>query len=340
MKEKWQNHQVRRCLVGLCIFISVLFFLSCGATLQMTNSSLDSMAPSEGLIFGSVQIEVFPLSEKERSFWNTSLEDATWLLELRKERPKEALSNGYQITAVAGGEEVHFMARLTTGDYQFCRMNKLGLTSLGGPLDITFHVAAGKTTYIGKLLLHIPAEIKRSGRIYAEIEDHEYATTSALAKEQGIEVVEAHVVKGLMVNETRKKIFARLEKMPLDGDVSKFVDIIKGNDQFLRRITSETIVQQKLFDLEILDAVNRTLLEEFKIDFKATHSTRIKASHHIDALAWFCKILGSSGNSGYISTLEYVSKEAANKKIKGYAKRSLEQLKRSDKDKPADPDHI
>jgi pimeloyl-ACP methyl ester carboxylesterase len=48
--------------------------------------------------------------------------------------------------------------------------------------------------------------------------------------------------------------------------------------------------------------------------------------NHIDAMAWFCNILGSSGKLDYRETLENVLEITTNKKLKGYARKNLKRL--------------
>ena len=52
----------------------------------------------------------------------------------------------------------------------------------------------------------------------------------------------------------------------------------------------------------------------------------LEDSQHVDAMAWMCNVLGVCGQMRYRSTLEKVSNEASNRKIKKYAEKNLERL--------------
>jgi len=73
-----------------------------------------------------------------------------------------------------------------------------------------------------------------------------------------------------------------------------------------------------LFDEKVLDVVSSQLLTDF--------NKKSKDRNHIDAMAWICKALGASGKSKYRNALSTVMKDSKNRKLRGYAKKSLAQL--------------
>jgi hypothetical protein len=48
---------------------------------------------------------------------------------------------------------------------------------------------------------------------------------------------------------------------------------------------------------------------------------------YADAMAWLCNILGASGDRRYATTLETVSRQSTNRKIKKYALKNLRRLR-------------
>ena len=60
----------------------------------------------------------------------------------------------------------------------------------------------------------------------------------------------------------------------------------------------------------------------------AGYNQNLEDRYHIAAMAWMCALLGKSDESKYISTLEKISVQAENKKIKKTAKKSLKKMKK------------
>ena len=57
------------------------------------------------------------------------------------------------------------------------------------------------------------------------------------------------------------------------------------------------------------------------------YNENLSDKYHVDAMAWFCNILGDAGNAEFKSTLEEVYKTSKNRKIRGYAKKNLKKLR-------------
>lgn len=301
--------------------------------MQMKEGELNSIAPSEGLIIGSLQIVVEDPPDGKLSFWKTSLSKTEWHLELQNKNStfleKMSPVSGYQISAMAGGEEIPFLTKLPGGTYQFTRIYKGGWTNFEGSLSESFTVTPGVTTYIGKLVVTLPAEVGYSARLSTVIEDKQEDTVLLLAKKQGLEIT--NVSKKLMANRFQRNLQATMQQLPSDIDTPKYIEILRGNDNSARVTVSRAIVMQGLFVPEILTVVNDELLSEFNLDFYSENESVSLANKHIDAIAWFCNILGSSQNTVYLSTLERVNTESNNKKIKKYAKSNLERIYASKK---------
>lgn len=101
-------------------------------------------------------------------------------------------------------------------------------------------------------------------------------------------------------------------------NAQKYVKQIKSGDARSQRDAAKRIIREQLFDSSVMDVVSSQLKQDF--------NQNARDRNHIDAMAWMCKALGASGNSKYRDTLALVSKEAQNRKLRGYAQKSLAQL--------------
>ncbi len=94
-------------------------------------------------------------------------------------------------------------------------------------------------------------------------------------------------------------------------------DLRSGNSQQVRQ-AAMTIFKRHLAEKAITDAVNKELFKSYSLSADGTMQ---------DAQAWMCKILGTSGEKEYASTLEAVKNGSPSSKVRGYAEKSLRQLR-------------
>ena len=109
-----------------------------------------------------------------------------------------------------------------------------------------------------------------------------------------------------------------LPRSGLTGVAKTYVKQLKSENAISQRDAAKRIIRARLFDAGVMNAVEKALLKGY------TRGGRDR--NHIDAMAWLCKALGASGNSKYRKTLTTVSKDAGNRKLRGYASKSLAQL--------------
>lgn len=79
------------------------------------------------------------------------------------------------------------------------------------------------------------------------------------------------------------------------------------------------MVKTKFRDTVVLDVVESVLLRGYRASGNQRHDS-------IDTLSWLCKALGASGQGKYKATLSKVASEATDRKLKGYAEKSLKEL--------------
>jgi len=100
--------------------------------------------------------------------------------------------------------------------------------------------------------------------------------------------------------------------------ITKYINMLRSNDSGQKVRAAKKIFKLYSHDPQLLCIVNKELLKGYHIN--------IKDRHHVDAMAWLCKILGASGQTKYKATLKKVAQEASSSKLKKYAKKSLSKL--------------
>lgn len=100
--------------------------------------------------------------------------------------------------------------------------------------------------------------------------------------------------------------------------ITKYINMLRSNDSTQKVRAAKEIFKSYSHDPQLLCVVNEELLRGYKIN--------IRDRHHVDAMAWLCKILGASGQTKYKATLKRVAQESPSRKLKKYANKSLAKL--------------
>ncbi len=100
--------------------------------------------------------------------------------------------------------------------------------------------------------------------------------------------------------------------------ITKYINMLRSNDSTQKVRAAKEIFKSYSHDPQLLYVVNKELLRGYQI--------KTRDRHHVDAMAWLCKILGASGQTKYKATLKRVAQEAPSRKLKKYAKKSLSKL--------------
>jgi len=100
------------------------------------------------------------------------------------------------------------------------------------------------------------------------------------------------------------------------GDV---VNMLKSSSLKDKAAAAKIVAKLYTHDQAILDIVNDELLKGF--------NSSSDSKDYVETMAWLCNALGASGQAKYASTLEKVSQEAPNRKLKQYAHKNLRHLK-------------
>ncbi len=97
------------------------------------------------------------------------------------------------------------------------------------------------------------------------------------------------------------------------------ISMLKSSSMRDKEKGAKIAAKQYRNDTRILDVVNEELLK----GYNSSNDDR----DFVDAMAWLCNVLGASGQSKYISTLETVSNNAPNRKLKKYALKNQRRLR-------------
>jgi len=104
-----------------------------------------------------------------------------------------------------------------------------------------------------------------------------------------------------------------------NAEIGRLVEQLRSRDSATRRNAARAVYRSHPREARLLQVVNEELLRGFE--------RNLEDSQHVDAMAWMCNVLGVCGQTRYRSTLEKVSNEASNRKIKKYAEKNLERLR-------------
>lgn len=102
-----------------------------------------------------------------------------------------------------------------------------------------------------------------------------------------------------------------------EADAKTYVKQIKSQNPLAQRDAAKRIIRAQMFGPEVMDVVEEYLLIGFNI--------RGNNRDHVDAMAWMIKALGATNDAKYRPTLEKIMNEG-NRKLRGYAKKSLAQM--------------
>jgi hypothetical protein len=145
---------------GLIVLVLILPVVGCAPALKTANEDLLEKKPDEGLVIGSLQIKLWdPYGDKASKWWN-SIENKKWhfiVNNIKTDAVTKFFKQGeFALTTIAGGEETPFLAKLPAGKYRFEDVYKNGSSAWRGYAGKYFYVEAGKTSYIGRLVVVMP----------------------------------------------------------------------------------------------------------------------------------------------------------------------------------------
>ncbi len=101
-------------------------------------------------------------------------------------------------------------------------------------------------------------------------------------------------------------------------EIAKYIRMLQSSNTKDQRYAAKKIIRSHSSNKVLLGVVNQELLKGYQLKFKDRH--------HVDVMAWFCNVLGSSKQGRYAETLQKVADSDANRKLKKYAAKNLRRL--------------
>jgi hypothetical protein len=110
-----------------------------------------------------------------------------------------------------------------------------------------------------------------------------------------------------------------VKKPSLSPEIKNYLRMIHSGNSREQRAAAKRIYRGRIHKKILLEAIRKELLKGY--------SRNPRDRYHVDAMAWFCKVLGSSGNHSYASTLNQVAGSSSSRKLRKYAAKSLKMLR-------------
>lgn len=112
----------------------------------------------------------------------------------------------------------------------------------------------------------------------------------------------------------RPAVKEKKEAVVQNPETKQFIAMLKSGNLNSQRDAAKRISRKRGLDAAVYAAVSDLLLGQYRSS---------RTNMEIDTMSWLCKALASSGNSKYKETLTEVYRNTRNRKLKGYAKKSL-----------------
>jgi len=260
----------------LPISLSFLLLLSgCGGTMRSvraTPSELRSLPPGEGVVIGSMSIHAGAKDDNTTSLLS-GLKGKKWAVIVANAKDLETVTGRMALAAlesseagqlkVVEGEEKLFVMPLSAGEHLFWSMSASTFSGkMSAPLRVPFRVSPGKKTYIGRLVVEMPAKMNTflglptSARFKVLIEDAQSETINAMREEYGDLL--ANVEREIMGQAQGAKLpGGSLADAVLQKDVLATVWTLDG-------VWDNTCTQRKVVDTAVTDSGQRPGIDPWK----------------------------------------------------------------------------
>lgn len=116
----------------------------------------------------------------------------------------------------------------------------------------------------------------------------------------------------------KKKMVHKAPSDSLPADIRRHIKGLNSPVASTRRNAAKVIYKQGVMHPAVLDTAEKQLLKG--------HLVNQKDRYHVDALAWFCNILGASNQIKYRRSLQKVAASGAHRKVKKYAEKNDRKL--------------
>ncbi len=104
----------------------------------------------------------------------------------------------------------------------------------------------------------------------------------------------------------------------LSRQEAKYVKMLRSNSLRSKRDAAKRITRAALSNTAVLDVVENELMKGYGVN--------LSNRSHVDTMAWLCKALGASGVQKYRYSLKKVVRNTSSRKLRGYCRKSLNNL--------------
>ena len=161
----------------------------------------------------------------------------------------------------------------------------------------------------------LPSPASNSSPPPAKVEEK---VTLAPAKPESVSPKPVPPPEPIKIAHVAKSPAPAVKKPAYSPEIKKYIRMLQSSSTKDQRYAAKKIIRSYSSNRVLLDVVNRELLK----GYQQTGKNR----HHVDVMAWFCKVLGASKQLRYAATLSKVADSDANRKLKKYAAKSLRKL--------------
>ncbi len=121
-----------------------------------------------------------------------------------------------------------------------------------------------------------------------------------------------------ITNTPSKRVVAIEAPADLSPEEKRYAQMLVSNSPANIRIAAKNIYYRYSYNTYLTNLAEQSLLENYDIGSAG--------KIHIDAMAWLCKALAQSGDTRFVATLSTVAETSSNRKLRGYAEKSLRRL--------------
>lgn len=173
---------------GSCVRVTLFLglaalLLGCKTGMKMSGEELRKVGADEGLVLGSIRIfggdDVLG-----RKAWDILVE--------KRGQSMFSTSSDYVLGARRDQDEEVFLTKMPAGEYHFYKLVQPGFSSFEAEIDVPFEVLAGKTVYVGRLVIEFPEGLITTGSGFrVRVEDARSACVQRAENEYGLPLADA-----------------------------------------------------------------------------------------------------------------------------------------------------
>ena len=117
----------------------------------------------------------------------------------------------------------------------------------------------------------------------------------------------------------RKTGYENYNTYGVKDEVQLLIDKMRSSNSGDKRNAARTAYRNFLHNSSVITVAGEELEKGYNIN--------LSDRYHVDAMAWFCNVLGASNDQRYVQLLKRISKESNSEKIRKFAKKNYKKLR-------------